>query len=57
MNDKASELIISIGALAEMSGEFMKQLLKQCFSREEALALVRTFIHATLTKPNNKEDN
>lgn len=48
-------IINAIGALAEMSSFFMKQLLKQGFTRKEALSLTQAFIMATCT-PKNKEE-
>ena len=42
------EFIAAVGALAEMCGFFREELLKQGFSRKEAMELVQTYIESTL---------
>lgn len=50
-----NDLVTAIGALAEMCGLFQQHLLKQGFTRKEALELTKTYISTTMT-PNTKEE-
>lgn len=55
MNNPAQEAILAIGALAEVCGEFYRQLMKQGFSKTEALSLTSDYLRATIT-PRPKTD-
>lgn len=55
MNNQAQEAILAIGALAEVCGEFYRQLMRQGFSRTKALQLTSDYLRATIT-PRPKTD-
>lgn len=55
MNNQANEAILAIGATAELCGEFYRQLMKQGFSKAEALQLTSDYLRATIT-PRPKTD-
>lgn len=56
MSDKMTELLNSIGALAEMSGIMREQLIKNGFTRQEALIIVGGMISSLIASPKpNKE--
>lgn len=57
MNENAKAAILAMGALAELSGELKRQLIKNGFTQREALELVGRYITATVTPNKNKEDN
>jgi hypothetical protein len=57
MNEEARDFITAMGAMAEGCGLFLKELLKQGFSRKEALTLVTAFVTATIQPKQIKEDN
>lgn len=50
-----NNLVTAIGALAEVCGLFQQHLLKQGFSRKEALELTKTYLSTTIT-PDKKEE-
>lgn len=56
MDDKTQELILAIGALAETSGLLHKELIKNGFSRKEALEIVKSYVAETTHPRNTKED-
>lgn len=53
MKFDADNVVSAIGSLGEMSGVLYKSLINNGFGKEEALFLVREFIIATLTNPQN----
>ena len=56
--NQISKLIEGIGAIAELAGVFFKELLRNGFTREEAVSMVRDFISTTMISGlNHKEDN
>lgn len=57
MNENTRQAILAMGALAELSGELKRQLIKNGFTQKEALELVGRYITATIRPTNNKEDN
>lgn len=56
MNNLAQEAILAISALAEVCGEFYRQLLNQGFSQAEALSLTSEYVKAAVT-PRPKTDS
>lgn len=50
-----SELLMAIGALAEMSVQFYKAAIHVGATQEEALNLTKVLIQATLTKKPDEE--
>ena len=50
MNDKTREIILYIGALSEILGEFTMQLQKRGYSRSEAMRLTETFLKSQIIK-------
>ena len=58
MNDELKQFVLGIGALAESLRLFRDELLKNGFSRTEAMSLTSTFLRETISNANNnKEDN
>lgn len=55
MNNQAKDAIVVIGALAELCGEFYRQLMRQGFSQAEALQLTSDYLRTTIT-PRPKTD-
>lgn len=55
MDQKLKELITAVGALAEMMRLFRDELMKNGFTRKEAIQLTQAFMAEQITKP--KEDN
>lgn len=47
-NEKVSKMIITIGAIAETLGEFVKSLMSNGFTREEANRLCNTYLQAMI---------
>ena len=56
MSNGTPSVFDALGACAEMCGILMQQLVKQGFSRGEALSLTKVYLH-TITKPKSKEEN
>lgn len=56
MNNPAQEAILAIGALAEVCGEFYRQLIRQGFSQADALSLTSEYVRAIIT-PRPKTDS
>lgn len=58
-NEKIKAMINSIGALAELSGIFLKELLRNGFTREESVTIISSMISSSLfsgpTNSNNGE--
>lgn len=52
-NSNAEDAITAIGALGEMSGALFQSLMKNGFTNDQALFLVKEFIIATLGKASN----
>ena len=57
-NEKVKEIVNAIGSLGEMCGIFLASLLKNGFTREEAIFLVQHYMSTTLSGGfrNNQED-
>ena len=54
-NDVA-KLINGIGAIAEVSGLFLKELMKNGFTREESMVLVGEMIKVTFSSAGGNND-
>lgn len=57
MNEQAKQAILAIGAIAELSAEMYRQLIKNGFTEKQALDLTGKWLIATVTPNQNKEDN
>lgn len=57
MNEQAKQLVLAMGALAELCAELYRQLIKNGFNEKQALDLVGKYLIATITPKQNKEDN
>lgn len=58
MSNKAQELINALGAMAETSGILLTQLVKNGFTRDEAVDMCKTYLAAAITRNsggNNSE--
>lgn len=52
------KMIEGIGAIAELAGVFLKELLRNGFTREEAVTIISDFITTTMVAgAGHKEDN
>ena len=56
MNEDAKQLILAIGALAEICAELKRRLVENGFTEKQALDLVGKYLTATLTSTTHKED-
>lgn len=56
MREDVRELIMAIGAVAEMCGELYRQLIKNGFTEAQALYMTRDYLVTTLTPTKNKEE-
>lgn len=57
MNEKLEMMLNSIGGLAEMSGIFLKEFLRNGFTREEAVLMISTVLSASINAgARGKED-
>ena len=56
MNKEIQELLTAVGALGEMSGLLRDELIKNGFTRREAVSLVGNFISTTFNPSKNKEE-
>lgn len=56
MNEELKEYINAVGALAEAMALFRSSLLKQGFTKAEALELTKVYLN-NLTNTKHKEDN
>ena len=57
MNEQLKLLLDSIGGLAEMSGLMRDEMMRNGFTRREAVSLVQTFIKTIFQPKENKEEN
>lgn len=56
MNSEVKKLLDSIGALAELCGEFKRSLIANGFTGAEAMPLVQTLVMTTLApKPKFRD--
>ena len=55
-NNQIKRMIDSIGAVAEMSGVFLKEFLRNDFTREEAVFMISEITTSILSGGNNKEE-
>lgn len=53
--NQAQDIVLALGATAEICGELKRQLLKNGFTTTEALYLVEAFMIDVMS-PKNKED-
>lgn len=56
MNEKAKEAVLAIGALAEMSAELKRQLIRNGFTEKQAFELVGKWLVATSTPNQHRGD-
>ena len=56
MNNEFHEFVTAVGALAEALRMFNSALLKNGFSRSEALELTHTYLRETISNANNNEN-
>lgn len=52
----SNDILLALGVTAELCGELKRQLLKNGFTRTEAIQLVTAFLTVTLSPNKNKED-
>ena len=48
MNDEVNKTLTAIGGLAELCGMFFKSLIKQGFTKKQALELTIVFLNNTM---------
>lgn len=56
MNEETKQLLLAIGALAEVCAELKRRLIENGFTEKQALDLVGKYLTATLTSTKHKED-
>lgn len=56
MREETKQLVLAIGALAEVCAELYRRLIKNGFTEKQALDLVGKYLTATLTSTTHKED-
>lgn len=56
MNNEVKEMLAAVGSLAEMAGFYRDQLLKQGFTREEAIKIVREWLINMMKLTQTEED-
>lgn len=57
MSKELNEFVTAVGALAEALRLFRHELIKNGFTRKEALDLTHTYLRETLSNANNKEES
>ena len=59
MNEELEQFVLGMGALAESLRLFRDELLKNGFTRSEAMRLAEAFLRETISSATNKnkEDN
>ena len=57
MSNPVSDALAAIGAMCEISGVMREELIKNGFTRREAVALVGDYITATFSPKGNKEED
>jgi hypothetical protein len=55
MNPDAQQAINAVGAMSEMLGIFLRELIKNGFTRDEAFALCQVYLSTTLS--NGKDED
>ena len=55
-NNQIRRMIDSIGAVAEMSGVFLKEFLRNGFTREEAVFMISEITTSILSGGNKKKE-
>ena len=56
MSNEFNDFITGVGALAEAMRLFRDELLKNGFTRNEAIYLTKAFMHDTFSSNKNKEE-
>ena len=56
MMNELSSFINSIGAIAEMSGVMLKELLRNGFTREEAVTIISDFLTAMISREQSNSE-
>lgn len=54
--NELSSFINSIGAIAEMSGVMLKELLRNGFTREEAVTIISDFLTAMISREQSNSE-